>query len=315
MDKYLAMLRAKNLFTPSDKSFGMPAIDSSSVAQMLSNAHQTATSLKNDDMFRQKQLMEFEHSLRNRIPNQAASNADITRGPNAIKRNITQFAPPTQMQQQFRQDDLQGKQRTHQTGLQNSENTARLNQAITENRMRSEAEMAQLGAQINARREEGGAERTSRENIAAREAAARTAELEARRLESGADRQYRREDATADRAARSADVATRGAQEMAQIAARPESAALKIAEQNQRVQDFMIQNPGLENNIKFDPNSKTWQVNYQGMDPIMREKVKSLAGGSRPAGPTAPRTLTKGQRGKNSKGEMATYDGTKWVKD
>lgn len=155
-------LRAANVFR--NRPFGMPDIDNSSVAQMLSQIVPLVSNLKDDDLLRQKELMQFEQSLANQRPTAAPI---PTRGPNAIKKqHIVQYAPPTSMQQQFAREEAEARDQKFRMGALQAQQSGALNNALATGAQRSAADMARLAAEINARKEEGAADRTSREAIA-----------------------------------------------------------------------------------------------------------------------------------------------------
>lgn len=153
-------LRAANVFRP----IGMPDIDNSSIAELLSSVIPAVNSMKNDDLFRQKELMQFQHSLANQRPPEMVL---PTRGPNAIKKqHIVNYAPPTQMQQKFAREDAEQRDQKFRMGQLQAQQEGALNNALATGRQRSEADMQRLTTELNARKEESAAERASREKIA-----------------------------------------------------------------------------------------------------------------------------------------------------
>lgn len=148
--------RTANVFR--QRPFGMPEIDDSSVNDLFSQVVPLVANLKDADLLRQKELMRFQHDLNRPVP----VAAPVTRGPNAQKTHITQYAPPTAMQQQIRQENVADKANQFKMGQLQTENQAKLDLG----KQRTDAEMAQLTTELNSRRLEGEAERESRERVA-----------------------------------------------------------------------------------------------------------------------------------------------------
>jgi hypothetical protein len=135
-----------------NRPFGMPELDTQSVSQMFSQIAPLVNSMKNDDAFRQRQMMEFENSLRMRRPMENAADRPelITRGPNAMKRHVTQYAPPTAMQQQFARE---GATKANPGALA-MENAGKFNNAMLAAKMRTDEETARLTQELNAKHED-----------------------------------------------------------------------------------------------------------------------------------------------------------------
>jgi hypothetical protein len=170
-----------------NRPFGMPEIDTQSAHQLFSDLAPLVNSMKNDDLFRQKQLMEFEESLRRR--SQPQEMVLPTRGPNAVKKqHIVNYAPPTAMQQKFAQEEAEARDNKFRVGQINAQQQGRLQEALASGAQRNEGEMARLTAELNARASEGKATRTSEEKIAADKLAAESAEKKT-------DREYRSKEA------------------------------------------------------------------------------------------------------------------------
>lgn len=164
------------------RSFGMPDISSSSVNDMFQTAG-LATSLKNDDLHRQKELLRFKKSLEDQVSAQEQmemAKQAINRGPGATnpRKHITVYAPPTQMQRQFREEEEDARNNKFRIAQYQAQNEGRLNTALATGRLRNEG----LGLTAQAAAERAEADRTSRESVASgnRDAANKRAE-EARR--------------------------------------------------------------------------------------------------------------------------------------
>lgn len=145
----------------------------------IGEAHSIAEDMKNEDMRRQMELMRFQQQMRIQDENRARHNAamdrnaiDIT-GRKANKNYVTQYAPLTSMQQQFRQDELMKKQQDQATKLAEMNANARLKQALATGQLTADTAAAnrtsrELIAEGNrtAQNERADADRTSREKIA-----------------------------------------------------------------------------------------------------------------------------------------------------
>lgn len=117
---FLDKLRMNNIFPRNpgtDTPFGMPEIDDGNVGAMLGTAANYARNANDDDMNRQKNMMQFEFDLKNKqnrrpLDMRAAAIGDTSPRPGMTQ--ARQGAPTSgfsPMQQQFRQDDLAAKAR------------------------------------------------------------------------------------------------------------------------------------------------------------------------------------------------------------
>ena len=66
-----------------NRPIGMPDIDSGSISELFRQIVPMVASMKNDDLTRQKELMQFQHSLANQRPPEVVL---PSRGPNAVKK-------------------------------------------------------------------------------------------------------------------------------------------------------------------------------------------------------------------------------------
>lgn len=141
-------MRASSRFS---RPFGMPEMDDDSLHDILRQISPVVSSMKNDDLFRQKQLMEFENSLRRQ--NMGMQDAMRRRSlPDPTKKNwVVNYGGPVKLPPSTVEAD----------------NAARDARAAQVNRE---------FAAVNALREERQATRASAEKIAADKLAAETAE-------------------------------------------------------------------------------------------------------------------------------------------
>lgn len=172
-------LRAASRFN--SRPTGMPYIDDSSINDLFRQVAPMVSSMKNDDLYRQKELLQFRESLNNAPRNQALTRDMITRGPNAIKNHVTVYAPPTQTQAKFAREEAEARDEKFRMGQLAAQQKGSLNQALAVGAQRSEADMARLAAELNATKENSAAERTSREKIATTNRTAASEERAAQR--------------------------------------------------------------------------------------------------------------------------------------
>lgn len=145
---FLPMLRAAKVFR-GRRPLGMPDMDDGGVNEMLRRIIPMTSSLKNDDMRRQKEMMEFEASLRQRSQPQPRPTAPVA----PMKKNIVYggVEPPTQLQQKFRQDDIAARSQKDRMATLGATQTGALNNALITGKQRDDADMARTAAEINGR--------------------------------------------------------------------------------------------------------------------------------------------------------------------
>lgn len=162
--EFLASLRAANLFGR-PRPLGMPDTDEESIAQMMGTAMARANEMKNQDLRRQKELMEFQRSLQMRgqpLP------AGAPTGMVPPKKNIVYggVEPLNSTQREFAIDRGEERAQRARLGLLGAQQAGALNNSLSIGKQRSEADMQRLTTEINARKEEGAAGRASAERIA-----------------------------------------------------------------------------------------------------------------------------------------------------
>lgn len=268
---FLDGLRKQNIFNQ-DKPFGMPDTDSGNLGEMIRQMGPLASSLKDDDLRRRKELMQFEHSLRNRGrgPMQQPQGVGGMRGGPRQVIGPGAMGPST-MQQRFARDEERGQQeefKREQSGLDRS---SRLEETMAEGKMRSEADMARLTAELNARREIGGADRESRERVSQNELAARIRESQTARDARSAETQ--------------AEIASR--ERIAGMPARTNPNQSPSQQGNQfenRVQQLAIENPAAFALLTKDANG---QFTFKpGSDPKQMDWVRNYITGAAKPGQT-----------------------------
>lgn len=139
----------------------MPDVDDGGVNEMLRRIIPMTSSLKNDDMRREKDMMEFQASLQRRNQPQASPAAPM-------KKNIVYggIHPPTQMQQQFRQDDVAARSQRDRMATLGATQAGALNNALITGKQTDDADMAQKVAEINGRSDVARSNRLSVERAA-----------------------------------------------------------------------------------------------------------------------------------------------------
>lgn len=117
---FLDKLRMNNIFprnSGTDRPFGMPEIDDGNVSEMMGQISSYNRGAADDQMHRQKEMMQFEADLRNKQNRQPVDMRAAAIGDTNPRPGMTQarqgaptsgFSP---MQQQFRQDDLAARAR------------------------------------------------------------------------------------------------------------------------------------------------------------------------------------------------------------
>jgi len=299
---FLESLRATNVFPrrpATDRPFGMPDIDSGNVAELFRQIGPLANSMNDENMRRDKEMMEFEHTLKQPRPapmsmtqrayggGQAPMQGSIA-GPSSP---IGNFSP---MQRMFQARDQQEKEDKFKASQFANERAGKLQQAMAEGSMRNTGEMERLVQEINARKELGTAEMGSRERIAENQLKAKTGETTA-------DRDARVAGSAADRASRE------------KIAGMPARATEPSATQQgnameNRFQQLAIDNPAAAAILTKDPDTN--QIIFKpGSDPKQMEFVRNYL--RQQQGSTQQKTITQ----KNSKGQTRTStDGGKtWM--
>lgn len=253
----------------------MPDIDSGNLGELLRQIGPLASSMEDEDLRRKKDLLQFEHSLRN-PPGPGLSISERAHGittPGGKFQSPNPPAAPAQggfspMQRMFQERDEQERKQkfgAEQSGLDRANKLATV---MEEAKLRDTGETARLGQTLSARKEEGAAERGSREKISQNELAARSALEQSRLGESAADRAARA-------SMNQADIISR--EKIAQLPSRtaPDPQDQFAAQ----VQNFKIQNPDLADKIVFDETSKSWKLNTQGMTPEQLASIQNKLGG------------------------------------
>lgn len=161
MPRYLDMLRAKGIFgggPDNRRPLGMPESDNESFEHMFQQVHPMVNMLKREDMARQKEMMNFENSLRQR-QQPVSPNTPVM----PMKKNVIQGGvQPNAMQERFRQEDAAKKAQAHALTMQSGAlaNTSALN------KQRDDADMARTVADINGRADVAKSNRASVEKAA-----------------------------------------------------------------------------------------------------------------------------------------------------
>lgn len=155
MEDYLPMLRMTNVFPRNraqDRPFGMPEIDSVGLGTLLREVGPVASSIKDDDLRRQKDLMQFEFNLKGRNPSggrgintrpmqMEQAGVGGTRG-EARPKNVVAGAGATGMspiQKMWRAEEEDNKNRDFRRGMQDSEIAGRYRQAMDERALQEQA--------------------------------------------------------------------------------------------------------------------------------------------------------------------------------
>lgn len=139
-ENFLSMLHSYNQFKRPSGVFGMPSVNRD---DGLGEAYEIANQLKNEDLRRQQELMNFQNRLQIQAEQRAAQNEALKRNERTVfgpvnKQRIVQQAPPTQMQQQFRQDELLKDQRAQAEKLALLQGDQRLQQALAVGKLNAE---------------------------------------------------------------------------------------------------------------------------------------------------------------------------------
>src|SRR5215204_1266780 len=136
------MLRANNVF--GRNAFGKPRTDDSSVSDMLAEAASVANSMKMQDMARDKEMMTFQDRMAAQAEARDYHNQQLRESERTVfgpkKQKIIQYAPPTQMQQKFRQDEVAEKGNKFKMGQIHAEEGGKLATAMATGRLREEGE-------------------------------------------------------------------------------------------------------------------------------------------------------------------------------
>lgn len=131
-------------------------------------AYEIANRMKNEDMRRQRELMQFQQQMRIMDEQRARQNAEMDRnriditGRKANKNYVTQYAPPPLMQQQWRQDEIREDQQRQALEIAKTQGDMRLQQALATAGLANERNAASIAGRAS----EGALNRESREGIA-----------------------------------------------------------------------------------------------------------------------------------------------------